>query len=499
MVAKPIAVGVVGVLVLASALVLNYFVLPDEESATAVPAASPTPAATADRSAPAATAPSAAGTAPLTPAEPASPPVPSFDIVRVDPGGNAVIAGRGAPNTEIAVVDGDSELGRVTTDDRGEWVFVPPAMLPSGERILTLRETRENGSQSGEAVVLVIPEKGKDIAGRPSAEPSAPLAIVVPREEGSTAAARVLQAPAAGPMGQAAPPAAAEAPSVGSTGAESQASATPTTATPTTATPTVETPAPAGPIASPATADGATPGSLAASPTPASPTPAADTGVAALPPHAAAGDTVARDATTAPGPAVAPDPSAPDPGAPPPAATPLAAGTAPTLPMSAYPEARSAPSESAATSPSEVAVDVIDYDDKGEVVFSGRAEQGSRVEVFIDDRKVGDTQADAAGRWTMSPSEPVAPGAYQLRVDKLATTGTVEARVAFPFVRAAPLTDLPGDRLVVIQPGNNLWRIATRVYGSGFRYVEIFDTNRDQIRDPDLIFPGQVFGLPRVN
>jgi nucleoid-associated protein YgaU len=498
MVAKPIAVGVVGVLVLASALVLNYFVLPDEETATAVPAASPAPAATADRSATAATEPAATGTAPLTPAEPASPPVPSFDIVRVDPGGNAVIAGRGAPNTEIAVVDGDSELGRVTTDDRGEWVFVPPAMLPSGERILTLRETRENGSQSGEAVVLVIPEKGKDIAGRPSAQTSAPLAIVVPREEGGTAAARVLQAPAAGPLAQATPPAAAETPSAGSTGAENQASATVTTATP-----TAETPAPAGPIASPATADEATPGSQAAIPTPASPAaagstapdaPAADARVAALPPQAAGGDTAAREATTAPDTAVAPDSSAPST-----AAMPPAPGTAPALPMSAYPEARSATSEAAASSPSEVAVDVIDYDDKGEVVFSGRAEQGSRVEVFIDDRKVGDTQADAAGRWTMSPSEPVAPGAYQLRVDKLATTGTVEARVAFPFVRAAALTDIPGDRLVVIQPGNNLWRIATRVYGSGFRYVEIFDTNRDQIRDPDLIFPGQVFGLPRVN
>jgi nucleoid-associated protein YgaU len=99
----------------------------------------------------------------------------------------------------------------------------------------------------------------------------------------------------------------------------------------------------------------------------------------------------------------------------------------------------------------------------------------------------------------MRPAEPVAPGSYQLRVDKVAPSGTVQARVAFPFVRADPLTDLPNNRLVVIQPGNNLWRIATRVYGSGFRYVEIFDANKDQILDPDLIYPGQVFGLPRVN
>src|SRR3546814_2473022 len=116
-----------------------------------------------------------------------------------------------------------------------------------------------------------------------------------------------------------------------------------------------------------------------------------------------------------------------------------------------------------------VAVDVIDYDDKGEVVFSGRADPGARVEVFIDDEKVGDTGADAEGRWTMRPEAPVAPGSYQLRVDNVAAGGTGEARVAFPFLRADPPTDLPGNRLVVIQPGNNLSRIPTRVSGSGVR------------------------------
>ena len=171
--------------------------------------------------------------------------------------------------------------------------------------------------------------------------------------------------------------------------------------------------------------------------------------------------------------------------------------------MSAYPERtadKTAPpaAGSDADTP-EVAVDVIDYDEKGDVVFSGRADPGARVEVFIDDRKVGDTAVDREGRWTMRPEEPVAPGAYQLRVDKVAESGTVQARIAFPFVRADPLTELPNNRLVVIQPGNNLWRIATRVYGDGVRFVEIFDANRDQILNPDLIYPGQVFGLPRVN
>ena len=66
-------------------------------------------------------------------------------------------------------------------------------------------------------------------------------------------------------------------------------------------------------------------------------------------------------------------------------------------------------------------------------------------------------------------------------------------------MRAEPLRDLPAGQVVVIQPGNNLWRIAARVYGSGVRFHEIYTANLDQIRNPDLIYPGQVFGLPTLN
>ncbi|MDJ0614577.1 MAG: LysM peptidoglycan-binding domain-containing protein [Rhizobiaceae bacterium] len=52
---------------------------------------------------------------------------------------------------------------------------------------------------------------------------------------------------------------------------------------------------------------------------------------------------------------------------------------------------------------------------------------------------------------------------------------------------------------VIIRRGDNLWRVARRNYGAGIRYTTIFDANRDQIRDPDLIYPGQVFKVPEDN
>ncbi|MCM0019941.1 MAG: LysM peptidoglycan-binding domain-containing protein, partial [Tagaea sp.] len=48
-------------------------------------------------------------------------------------------------------------------------------------------------------------------------------------------------------------------------------------------------------------------------------------------------------------------------------------------------------------------------------------------------------------------------------------------------------------------PGNSLWRISRRIYGEGLRYTTIYAANREQIRDPDLIFPGQIFAVPKTN
>jgi nucleoid-associated protein YgaU len=48
----------------------------------------------------------------------------------------------------------------------------------------------------------------------------------------------------------------------------------------------------------------------------------------------------------------------------------------------------------------------------------------------------------------------------------------------------------------IIRRGDNLWTIARRVYGEGVKYTTIYDANTGQIRDPDRIYPGQVFSLP---
>jgi hypothetical protein len=61
---------------------------------------------------------------------------------------------------------------------------------------------------------------------------------------------------------------------------------------------------------------------------------------------------------------------------------------------------------------------------------------------------------------------------------------------------AEPAAETPGKGRVVIQPGNNLWQISRVIYGKGVQYTVIYEANKDQIRNPDLIYPGQIFETP---
>jgi len=75
----------------------------------------------------------------------------------------------------------------------------------------------------------------------------------------------------------------------------------------------------------------------------------------------------------------------------------------------------------------------------------------------------------------------------------------VLARLEVYFARSVPLKGIAPGSLVVVRPGNSLWRIARRSYGSGFKYTVIYNANRNQIKNQNLIFPGQVFQLPSIN
>jgi nucleoid-associated protein YgaU len=291
-----------------------------------------------------------------TPAAPAKPPSgdivqPSFDIVRVDPQGQAVIAGRAAPGDRVRVLDGGQPIGEVTADARGEWVLVPDAPLASGSRQLGLEATGKAGGpvrRSNDVVALSVTPPVS------AAESSSTLAVLLPGDTGKPA--RVLQQPTL-PSGDQKP------------GAEK-------------------------------------------------------------------------------------------------------------------PEGQT------------LALETAEYGTDKRLMLSGHADPSSRLNVYAGDRLIGTVTADPAGKWSLAAPHPEPVGGVELRLDELAADGTVAHRIAAPF-EAIGAPAMAKGGLYVVRRGNSLWVIARQLYGEGFRYTTIYSANRGQIRDPNLIYPGQTFKLPK--
>ncbi|SFR47196.1 hypothetical protein SAMN04488002_2154 [Litoreibacter janthinus] len=145
-----------------------------------------------------------------------------------------------------------------------------------------------------------------------------------------------------------------------------------------------------------------------------------------------------------------------------------------------------------------VVIDTISYDAEGEVALAGRGASQGFVRVYLNDKPVKTTRIAENGAW-QAPLPDIDAGVYRLRVDEVDESGIVTSRVETPFQREAPevATATPQTATAVtVQPGFTLWAIARDRFGAGEQYVRVYEANRDLIRDPDLIYPGQVFALP---
>jgi len=279
---------------------------------------------------------------------------PSFDVVRINPNGDAVIAGRAKPGATVTLLDDGKVIGSAKADDRGEWVLLPNSAVAPGEHKFTLQAAEEGGAalQSERMVIVVVPAPAKDIAGNAVAAPAGALALSVPQN--GDGASQILNMPSSG---------------------------------------------------------------------------------------------------TSPEAAVGP-------------------ADAPTL-------------------------DVIDFDAQGRMTLAGRAPADSKLALYLDDQLLGSADADGQGRWSFVPTDELPVGRHELRVDQVDAAGKVIARIAQPIEQPDFAALTPSGEQIVVQPGNSLWRLARRTYGDGLRFSVIYEANRDRVRDPDLIYPGQVLSLPQ--
>ena len=139
--------------------------------------------------------------------------------------------------------------------------------------------------------------------------------------------------------------------------------------------------------------------------------------------------------------------------------------------------------------------DSLSYSDEGMLKLSGKARPGAKVEAYVDGKMVGEATVGDDGFWNMILDKPVNPGDYILRFHQIENESIISS-IETPITQS-DLSELDlGDRTYVVQPGNSLWRISRRYYGRGTLYTIIFAKNNDQIDNPHLIYPGQIFKIP---
>lgn len=557
--------------------------------------------------------------------------VPTFDVVRIEKDGGAVVVGKAAPDVTVNLLLNGKPFGTARSNAKGDWVFIPDKLIPAGDHQLMLKAPGgKNGEllRSRQTIVIAVAKKKQ----------TKPLVVVASND----APTKVLQTPSA------TMPAAPSAKSVArprppASGGQKVASKPPAK------TPDAKAAvAPAGNASqvvekNPAQTDSA---------------PAQKTVTSKSTTPRTAGDMIRKqEGSTSKkvGTQALTGKREPEP-----PATPKALKKAPTPPQPT-PLAKSA-AKSAVPQPrppvsQKLAFGTVDYNDSGDMVFSGSATANKKIRLYIDNKFVGETKSDPAGKWVFSGHRAIRPGVHQLRADLVTQAGSVARRAAVPFVRADPVkvaallktrekpkpaekkTEAPAlsaappatprgkvstapkkpiaatqparttttasrgrndnanrrtppkivatapppgktdNQLppravgsatvpaapvarqktapqakgaartppvektvdtgtparqpsaqpaveqavekvakapgvqetapsnpsakttplvshVVIQPGNNLWNISRVIYGKGVAYTTIFEANKEQIKDPDRIYPGQIFDTP---
>ena len=155
----------------------------------------------------------------------------------------------------------------------------------------------------------------------------------------------------------------------------------------------------------------------------------------------------------------------------------------------------------------QLALDSIAYDPFGNVTLGGRSNPSGLVRFYVNDEAISAAKTNEEGYWETDLSD-IIPGTYTLRIDQLSLKGDVISRLESPFKRedreklaklVAPSTSPARINIVTVQPGNTLWAISRKRYGDGLLYVRVYEANRDKIKDPNLIYPGQLFDLPDLN
>ncbi len=464
---------------------------------------------------------------PQAEAEPETPAVPvvlpSFDIVRIENDGRTLVAGSGVAGAGLSVLLDGQEIGDTAIDAFGKFVAfldIPPSDQP---RVMSLLQRADAGDLRSDATVIiaptpkpvivaeVAPEAGAETATNDVSSETPAETVVEPAAETETVAEIATEAPTTENItteSTATQADTAEAAGAGPAASETQVPTSVETAETTAektgvseavtaleaTTQTTETTPVAAALIEPtgeATQSAQTTTSAAS---------VQSTNTEGVTEASQSGETDGSNSVASESTETSTDTAVIS-------STSTASAEQPAAPTILMSDSKGvtvlqAPGDTAPEVMSVVALDAITYSPEGAVLLSGRSMQKGFVRIYLDNSLIITSRIGADGVWRTELAD-VDTGVYTLRVDEVNDAGDVMSRVETPFKREDQQAlqtnakiDVPSARVVTVQPGSTLWAIAADRYGDGVQYVRVFEANRDRIRDPDLIYPGQVFSLP---
>ncbi|MDF2120351.1 LysM peptidoglycan-binding domain-containing protein [Roseiarcaceae bacterium H3SJ34-1] len=181
----------------------------------------------------------------------------------------------------------------------------------------------------------------------------------------------------------------------------------------------------------------------------------------------------------------------------------------------------------AVMAPGTVSIRSVEAQQGGAFFASGTGAAGAQIRLYLNDAFVAAVKVAPDGRWSVTVEKGMSAGNYAVRADLVSPDdGKVLARseVAFAYPAAtepaqksqvaaaftpksdagAPVRNAATDAVVPelrtakVERGDSLWRISRVMLGQGVRYTQIYDANTAQIRNPRLIYPGQVLVMPNA-
>jgi nucleoid-associated protein YgaU len=439
---------------------------------TAAPAPAPAPAAKAPEAAP----------PPVAQPAPPKPEAPAFDVARIEPSGEAVIAGRAAPGAKVELLRDGQVHDQTVADKAGEFVIIPKP-LPRGAYDLSLRATEPSGepvkskdsvavalgpdTRQRPVVALVAPDKPAEVLSRPAA--NAALKIAIDAVEAETAGKLYVS-------GRSAPGssvrlylneayiASATATREGRVAFAIESGVRPGDYQ----VRLDEVDGPSGKVQSRAEVP-------FTAPVPGKP-PAAAAAATAAPEQGGRRAVASLDMSVA--------------------AQPPETRAEPARPVAPQTASPQAPARQAATpqvvSPRAVAPQQQALAPQA-LAPQAPASQAIAPQMAAPPTAASPTVAPQAAAPELASSQTITPSASEPAAGTPATapSSQLSAAAQQPDVVVVPKIDT-----ALVARGDSLWRISRLTYGRGARYSVIYEANNDQIRDPDRIYPGQVFVLP---